>query len=260
MRSGWKWCLRIGLWILCLLMAVPASAAETEPVPAPGISMAAVHSRPRANAGILGWLPHGAVITVLDSQGEYYRIDCYEMSGYIHKSLAEQTEEGYVLNAQQEHPDVALWNALPKAKVMQLQQKLVETALAYRGVPYVWGGTTPRGFDCSGFTQYVYRRCGLALPRTCEHQFSVGMIVEKEDLQPGDILLFQNTGGASGLSHVGMYIGGGKLIHAGSRGITVVELSNSYFTRHYLCARRIVMELPEESIPEDPVPEVVFGE
>ena len=257
MKSGWKWCLRVSLLVLCLLMAVPAAAEEKQ---LPGISMAIIRSSTGKNAGIIGLLPHGSKLTVLDSRDGYYRIDCYEMSGYIHKSLAEQTEEGYVMNAQQEHPDVALWNALPKAKVMQLQQKLVETALAYRGVPYVWGGTTPRGFDCSGFTQYVYRRCGLALPRTCEHQFSVGMIVEKEDLQPGDILLFQNTGGASGLSHVGMYIGGGKLIHAGSRGITVVELPNSYFTRHYLCARRIVMELPEESIPEDPVPEVVFGE
>ena len=258
MKSGWKWCLRLGLWILCLLMAVPAAAAE--PAPTPGIGLAAIHARPRENADVLGWLPHGTALTVLDNQGDYYRIDCYEMSGYIHKSLAVPTETGYILNAQQEHPDVAVWNALPEAKVMQLQQKLVERALAYRGVPYVWGGTTPRGFDCSGFTQYVYRKCGLALPRTCEHQFSVGMIVEKEDLQPGDILLFKNTGGASGLSHVGMYIGGGKLIHAGSRGITVVELSNSYFTRHYYCARRIVMTLPEDEMAEENVLEVIFGE
>lgn len=257
MKSGWKWCLRVGLLVLCLLMAVPASAEEKSQ---PGFSMAIVRSAPRKNGGVIGLLPHGSILTVLDSRDGYYRIDCYEMSGYIHGELVEQTEDGYVLNARQTHPDTKLCPALPEAKTEQLRQKLVRTALLYRGVPYVWGGTTPRGFDCSGFTQYVYRKCGLALPRSCNGQFGAGMIVEKEDLQPGDLILFQNTGSARGLSHVGMYIGGGKLIHAGSKGITVVELANGYFTKHYMCARRIVMVLPESEIAEADMVEVMFEE
>ena len=257
MKSGWKWCLRVSLLVLCLLMAVPAAAEEKQLT---GISMAIIRSSTGKNAGIIGLLPHGSKLTVLDSRDGYYRIDCYEMSGYIHGALVEQTGEDYIVNAMQAHPDIKICPALPEVKTALLRQKMVDTALLYRGVPYVWGGTTPRGFDCSGFTQYVYRKCGLVLPRSCSGQFGAGMIVAKEDLQPGDLILFQNTGSARGLSHVGMYIGGGKLIHAGSKGITVVELANGYFTKHYMCARRIVMELPEEETPEDAMAAIPFEE
>lgn len=258
MQGSLKWCMRLTAVVLCLLLAVPAAAAERET----GISgsMVAVRSGASEYAAVIGWLPDGETVKVLDSKYAYYRIDCYDMTGYIHKELVEQTEEGYVLCAQTGHGDTAAWMELPQEKVLRLQEMLCDTALSMRGVPYVWGGTTPRGFDCSGFTQYVYRRNGLTISRTCEGQLSAGMIVAKEDLQPGDLILFQGTAGVSGVSHVGMYLGDGKLIHAGSRGITVVELANSYFTRHYMCARRILIEQSPEAEPVDGMSEILFSE
>lgn len=250
--------MRLAVVMLCLMLAMPANAAETAELSKN--HMVAVRASASERAGIIGWLPDGHAVTVLDSKGAYHRIDCYDMTGYVRKEDVRLVEDTYRIFASSEHADTVFLPALPKEKVQQLQQKLTKTALSLQGVPYVWGGTTPRGFDCSGFTQYVYRKNGLSLSRTCEGQLRAGMIIAKEDLQPGDIIIFQGTAGVRGVSHVGMYIGDGKLIHAGSRGITVVELSNSYFTRHYLCARRILVERPPQEAPEADIQEIQFCE
>ena len=107
---------------------------------------------------------------------------------------------------------------------------IVDYAYKFLGTPYVWGGTTPSGFDCSGFTQYVFRNAaGVSLPRTTYDQINVGVPVAYEDLQPGD-LVFPHTG------HVGIYVGGGQMIHAPSTG-DVVKVSSVY---KFYTARRIL--------------------
>ncbi len=117
---------------------------------------------------------------------------------------------------------------------------IIATAKKYIGVPYLWGGTTPKGFDCSGFVQYVYKAHGISLNRTCVTQYKHGTYVSKSNLQPGDLVFFQNTYKA-GISHVGIYIGDGKFIHASSsKGITISNLSSSYYVSHYYGARRIL--------------------
>jgi cell wall-associated NlpC family hydrolase len=117
---------------------------------------------------------------------------------------------------------------------------LVGTALALRGTPYRNGGTNPQGFDCSGFTQYVFSQYGLWLPREVREQFRVGKSVKTNDLAPGDILFFTTTD--PGPSHVGIAIGGDQFVHApSSSGVVRVErLSSSYWSPRYLGARRIV--------------------
>ncbi len=117
---------------------------------------------------------------------------------------------------------------------------IVATAKKYIGVPYVWGGTSPSGFDCSGLVQYVFRQHGILLNRTCVTQYKQGVYVSKGNLRPGDLVFFQNTYG-SGISHVGIYIGGGQFIHASSsRGVMISSLSNSYWLSHYYGARRVL--------------------
>ena len=118
--------------------------------------------------------------------------------------------------------------------------KIIATAKKYIGVPYVWGGESPSGFDCSGFVQYVFKVHGISLNRTTETQYKHGSYVSKSNLKPGDLLFFQNTYRA-GISHVGIYIGNGQFIHASSsKGVTISNLSSSYYTSHYYGARRIL--------------------
>lgn len=117
---------------------------------------------------------------------------------------------------------------------------IIATAKKYIGVPYVWGGESPSGFDCSGFVQYVFGKHGVKLNRTVVTQYQHGYAVSKSNLQPGDLVFFQNTY-ASGLSHIGIYIGNNQFIHASSsKGVTISSLSNSYWASHYHSARRVL--------------------
>lgn len=129
---------------------------------------------------------------------------------------------------------------LPLSDTWGIRHGLVQTALAYRGSRYVRGGTSPRGFDCSGFVKFLYAKLGVKLPHDTRALYKVGKSVAKADLQPGDILFFVNTY-RRGLSHVGMYIGEGKFIHASTRrtGVRVDYLNADYYKRHYIGAKRI---------------------
>jgi cell wall-associated NlpC family hydrolase len=117
---------------------------------------------------------------------------------------------------------------------------LAGTALALRGAPYRNGGADPAGFDCSGFTQYVFSQYGLSLPREVREQYRVGKTITPEDLAPGDILFFATT--EPGPSHVAIAVGGDQFVHApSSTGVVRVEhLSSSYWSPRFLGARRLV--------------------
>jgi cell wall-associated NlpC family hydrolase len=114
-----------------------------------------------------------------------------------------------------------------------------ETALTLRGTPYRSGGADPTGFDCSGFTQYVFAQHGVALPRAVHDQFELGQSVKAPELAPGDLLFFTTT--AHGPTHVAIAIGGDQFVHApSSTGVVRVErLGASYWARRYLGARRM---------------------
>jgi cell wall-associated NlpC family hydrolase len=116
---------------------------------------------------------------------------------------------------------------------------LVGTALALRGTPYRNGGTDPNGFDCSGFTQYVFAQHGVALPREVRDQFEQGKSIKTGDLEAGDLLFFTTV--APGATHVGIAIGSDQFVHApSSTGVVRVErLSTSYWSTRFLGARRV---------------------
>ena len=130
-------------------------------------------------------------------------------------------------------------SALNGEYVSATAQKIISTARQYIGVPYLWGGTTTDGFDCSGFVQYVFKRNGITLPRTSKEQYTVGTWVSKSNLLPGDLVFFNTDG--SGVSHLGIYNGNGQFIHsASSKGVSIAELSNSYWAARYYGARRVL--------------------
>ncbi|WP_193708339.1 C40 family peptidase [Alkalibaculum sporogenes] len=110
---------------------------------------------------------------------------------------------------------------------------IVSTARHYIGVPYVSGGSSPSGFDCSGFTQYVYRQYGISLPRTSGGQGSVGGFVARSDLKPGDLVVFSG--------HVGIYVGNNSFIHAPTHGkrVQITSLNSAYWRSKYISGRRV---------------------
>ena len=117
---------------------------------------------------------------------------------------------------------------------------IISTAKSFLGVPYVWGGQSPSGFDCSGYIQYVFGKHGVTLPRTAAEQFNVGTSVSKSNLIPGDLVYF--TTYKEGPSHVGIFLGNGQIIHAssGKEEVTISSLSSSYYTSRYIGAKRVI--------------------
>ncbi|MDR3601252.1 MAG: NlpC/P60 family protein [Desulfosporosinus sp.] len=126
-----------------------------------------------------------------------------------------------------------------KTKTNQKIEPIINTAERFLGVPYVWGGTTPAGFDCSGFTRYVFARQGITLPRVSGSQYKVGTPVAFSKLKPEDLVFFNLSSGKR-VSHVGIYIGKGKFISATShKGIAIYGFT-PYWAKAYLGARRVL--------------------
>ena len=116
--------------------------------------------------------------------------------------------------------------------------RLLNIAMRFGGVPYVWGGATPSGFDCSGFVQYVFAQISVNLPRTADVQYELGRKILQSDLQPGDLVFFETY--EPGASHDGIYVGDGKFIAANSgTGVAVVSLDDAYWSTRYVGARRL---------------------
>jgi hypothetical protein len=116
--------------------------------------------------------------------------------------------------------------------------ELTAVASKYIGIPYVYGGTTTKGLDCSGYTQLVFKQLGYDLNRTSAAQYKQGTAVSKANLKAGDLVFFNTSG--SGVSHVGISLGGSKFIHAGvSTGVTVASLNTSYWSNRYIGAKRV---------------------
>ncbi|NOV02489.1 C40 family peptidase [Paenibacillus planticolens] len=121
------------------------------------------------------------------------------------------------------------------------QSKLDETVDGLLGIPYKDAGTTTKGFDCSGFTSYVFDQFGIDLPHSSAAQDKEGYWIDKSDLRKGDLVFF-NTGG-KGISHVGIYLGNGEFIHSASNeGIVKNKLSESYYAKRYVSARRVLWD------------------
>lgn len=119
---------------------------------------------------------------------------------------------------------------------------IIKTAVSLQGVPYVYGGKTPKGFDCTGYLVYVFGQHGIHLPRTSSKQARTGKKVKRAQLQPGDILFFHTKGVFPKPTHVGLYIGKNRFIHAGTSkpdGVRIDSLNERYYSRRFLFGRRL---------------------
>ncbi len=125
---------------------------------------------------------------------------------------------------------------IQKAKIKKITKadRAAWIAKKQLNIPYVWGGTTPSGFDCSGLVQYSYKINKLKLPRTASQQYASTRRIPTQQARTGDLVFFRNTGKRKGITHVGIYLGNGKFIHAPRKGKTVeiTKVGNGFWNRH----------------------------
>lgn len=126
-----------------------------------------------------------------------------------------------------------------------IREKIVRTAMQYKGCPYKYGGTSPKGFDCSGFTSFVYKKSGIRLPRSSGDQYEAGSSVDLDEMQNGDLVFFTRWGYLGKLlspNHVGIFIGNDRFIHAPSSGgrVRIDRLSDDYWESHYKGSRNVI--------------------
>jgi len=204
------------------------------------------------SSAVINTLTRNTSVTIIGEEGDFYKIKYQDITGYISKSLisdkpVEVTSRGSVertVETEEQPKQEALKEEQPKEVVLNSAegQNVSDFAKNYLGYNYTYGGTTPNtGFDCTGFTYYIYNSCGYSLSRSCSVQASTGIEVAKENLQPGDLLLF-NNGSNGSIGHVGIYIGEGNFVHAANprRGVTTDTINSGYYDTYYYSARRIV--------------------
>lgn len=200
-------------------------------------SNASAHFRsgPSTSSQSLGKLPKNTKITITGEENGWYKVSYNGKEGYISKSLVTEGEPPATTSSRsQEEPRSATTTTQASSN------NVVQVAESYAGSRYVSGGSSPSGFDCSGFTQYVYGKCGVTLSRTSYTQATQGTAVNKSELQPGDLLLFHYYGSSS-IGHVGIYVGNGKFIHAANsnRGVVYDSIESGYYADNYAGARRL---------------------
>ena len=234
------------LCFVCLMTAMLSAYAETpnqelqtQPTDATGYASIVRNSASFGSADI-GSMKDGTAVTVLAQKGNFYKIDCYDMTGYVAKSQVEEKDGTYYIHCDPASSETEQITYTEHVAALELRHSLLALARKQVGKPYIYGSTGPRGFDCSGLTTYLYKNHGVGLYRTAEGQLADGVIVSKEGMQVGDLIFFRKAGDTTLASHVGIYAGDNKMIHAGSKGIACVELTGFYYEGNFLCARRVI--------------------
>lgn len=228
------------LSLLCVAsMALPTLAAENKDH-THGFYTAAVRNWAGDSAASIGQLKDGTLLTVLGTSGSYYKIDCYGMTGYIAMSQVETVDGEYYVNCKTDSTETLTLSTVSVMEGLAVGLSVEKLAKSKLGCPYVYGAAGPYSFDCSGFTSYVYGQSGITVHRTASTQLQDGLIVSPEEMRAGDLVFFRDPGSGDLASHVGIYMGDGQMIHAGSQGIVYASLDTEYFAQRFLCARRYI--------------------
>lgn len=203
-----------------------------------------VHAGADSRSLVVGRLENGTEVTVLEQVGGFYRIDCFDVPGFIACKQVAAGEDGkYYVNCDPDSRETAAMPTYSAQEALALRTELCSYALCFQGVRYADGGSTPRGFDCCGFTYFVFQKKGYDMKRALLPQLKESVIISKEELQPGDLVFFRGTTDLGMYtSHVGLYIGNNRIVHASSTaGIAVADLDHPYYQEHYLCSRRVIL-------------------
>ncbi len=191
-----------------------------------------------------------AKVTILKEEGNWYKIKHNDKEGYVlktyvsEKKVAEVTSRSSVRREETSSKEEENKQEEAKTTTKESSSKgseVVAMAKKYLGSRYVYGGASPSGFDCSGFTMYIYKQFGVSLPHSATAQSSKGTKVEKKNLQPGDIVFFTDYRTGKGIGHCGIYIGGGSFIHASTEktGVKTSSIYSGSHAKRYVTAVRI---------------------
>ena len=222
-----------------------------------------VREEPSKSAKIVTTLILNTSVTITAQTDEWYKVEYENFKGYIFKDLISEnpvvtsrnSEARTVLIEEETQTQTVEETNTNNNEEIQTEQaevtysapastdggRVVDFAKQYLGYSYVYGGTTPEGgFDCSGFVYYVFNSCGYSLSRSCTVQAQSGNAVSRSELQPGDILFFNNTSNGA-IGHTGIYIGDGRFIHAANprRGVVIDTIESGYYNTYYYSARRV---------------------
>ena len=182
----------------------------------------------------LGKLEYKEKVTVLSTSNGWSKINYNGKTGYVDSSYLQSTVPGSNGNNANNNNNTVSTKA----------NEVIAYAKTLLGKPNVWGEQGPNSFDCSGFTYYVFKnKAGIVLPRTSSAQSKYGTYVSKSNLKAGDLVFFDTNGANDGnVSHVGMYIGNGQMIHAsyGQKKIVIANFNDSYYQKAYVNARRVL--------------------
>jgi len=193
--------------------------------------------RMRSGAGtgysILGTYNNGTPLTINSESNGWTSVTINGTRGFVNSA--------YVTTTKPSAEAVTTGSNSTSSTASNTAQLIVATAKQYLGYPYVYGGASPSGFDCSGFVNYVFKQCGYSMNRVASAiYYNNGTYVEKGNLQPADLVFFSNS--SESVGHVGIYIGNNQFIHASSStvGVIISDLNSSYYVQHYQGAKRII--------------------
>ena len=188
-----------------------------------------VRSAPSTSGDIVTRLSKGTTAKIIGINTGWFKIELASgATGYIHPDYVEVVANSVSSTAA----------SSGTAASGSVRSQVVDYASTFLGVPYVYGGGSPKGFDCSGFTSYVYKHFNVSLPHSSASQYTSVSKVSRDNLQPGDLVFFASSAGGSRINHVGIYVGNGNFIHAPRPGKVVCydSLYSSYYSSHYVGA------------------------
>ncbi len=202
-----------------------------------------VRTAPDTSSAIISAFTQGTEIDLISYDGSWYktRLD-NGITGYVSGNFISLNPVSYIPVTNPDVVPIYVPKVAPTDATYTLGAQIVETAYTHLGKPYRYADEGPDTFDCSGFTMYVMNQYGITLPRRSVDQFSCGFGVNKDELISGDLVFFSSKN-TSGVAHVGIYVGEGYFIHASSGkayAVTVSSLSENYYTKHYLGAKRVI--------------------
>lgn len=190
-------------------------------------------SAPSTSSDVLGRFQSGTSVSVVGVSNDWFKVQFAGQTGFVHPD--------YLTMESDTIPFAAL-PSITNTSISPTRQAVLEFAARYLGTPYKYGGASPDGFDCSGFTYYVYKNIVREIPRIASDQRAAAVDLTMDELIPGDLVFFRNSGSGGGVGHAGIYVGEGQFIHAPNSGdyVSYDTLWSGTYNTTFICGGRFI--------------------